>query len=69
MQREEWQETESVQADTTQPESKQQQSVPSPVPEETQNPAPDSVPITPPTEPTQEPAPVEQAQPTQDNIR
>ena len=31
----------------------------------TQNPPPDSVPITPPPEPTQEPAPVEQAQPTQ----
>ena len=65
VQREEWQEAESVQADTTQSETEQQQPVPSLVPELAQNPPPDSVAITPPTKPIQETAPVEQTQPTQ----
>ena len=62
VQREEWQELEPVQVDTTQPESEQQQLVPSPVPELAQNPTPYTWVC---FEPTKEPAPVEQTQRTQ----
>ena len=65
VQREEWWEAESVQVDTTQPKSEQQQSVPSPVSESTQNRPPDSVPVTPLPEPNQEVALIEPSQPTQ----
>ena len=65
MQRDEWHEAESAQVDTTQPESEQQQPVPSPVQQWTQNPPPDSLPVTPPPEPNQEVAPAESAQPMQ----
>ena len=54
MQQEEWQEAESVQAKTIQPEPEQQQPVQSPVPESTPNPSPDPVLISPPTEPAQQ---------------
>ena len=65
VQREEWQEAESTQVDITQLEPEQQQLVPSPIPESTQNPQPDSVPVPQPPQPNQESAPVEPDQPMQ----
>ena len=62
---EEWQEEESVQAETIQPEREQQQLVQSPVPETTPNPPTNSVPISPPTEPILESAIVEQTDASQ----
>ena len=57
---EEWREEESTQAETIQTEPEQQQPVQSPIPEASPIPPPDSIPISPPTEPIPEAAPVEQ---------